>query len=79
MPRYYFHLHNDVDAADLEGKELNDLEAARACAIGEVRAIAAETLKTTGRFVRDHRIDIEDGAGNVLDSVSFAEAVEIDG
>ena len=78
MPRYYFHLYTDVDAPDLEGKELNDLDEARACAVMHIRDIASETLKTKGRFVREHRIDIEDGAGNVIDTVRFAEAVAIE-
>ena len=29
MPRFFFHLHNDIEAPDEEGLELSDLEAAR--------------------------------------------------
>ena len=48
MPRYYFHLLNDVDVPDQEGKELPDLEAARAQASFNIRFTAGEILKGAG-------------------------------
>ena len=33
MPRYFFHLHNDIDCPDEEGLELPDLTTARMHAI----------------------------------------------
>jgi hypothetical protein len=45
MPRYFFHLHNDIDALDEEGVELADLEAARAMARHSVQFAAAESIK----------------------------------
>jgi hypothetical protein len=79
MPRYFFHLHNDVEARDEEGIELADLEAARQLAFQNVRFTAGETIKEKGRIVLDHRIDIEDDKGNVLDTVRFRDAVAVEG
>jgi hypothetical protein len=78
MPRYYFHLHNDVDAPDEEGVELADLQAARERATYLVRVTFAETAKDEGRVVLHHRIDIEDGQGKVLDTVHFGDAVTVE-
>ena len=77
MPRYFLHLHNDVDAADPEGIELPDLAAARAHTIVNARGVFAETAREHGRVVLSHRIDIEDEHGRILDSVRFDEAVEV--
>jgi hypothetical protein len=78
MPRFYFHLHNDIDAPDEEGKEFADLAAARAYALFQVRHVVGETAKETGRIVLSHRIDIEDDQEQVLDTVRFDDGVEIE-
>jgi hypothetical protein len=78
VPRYFFHLHNDVDAPDPEGLELTDLEAAKQFALSNARFTAAETIKDEGHFVGDHRIDIEDENGAVLDTIYFRDAVEVE-
>ena len=78
MTRFYFHLHNDIDAPDEEGKEFADLAAARAYALDQVRHVVGETAKETGRIVRSHRIDIENDQQHVLDTVRFDDAVKIE-
>jgi hypothetical protein len=78
MPRFYFHLHNDLDCSDEEGFELPDLEAARAHALEQARVTFAETAKDHGRVVLHHRIDIEDRSGVVLDTVYFRDAVSVE-
>ena len=78
MPRYFFHLHNDVDAPDREGSELDNLEAARKFGLRQARFTAAETIKEAGHIIGDHRIDIEDEEGSVLDTVYFRDAVKIE-
>ena len=78
MARYFFHLHNDVDAPDPDGVELPDLESAKQCALRNARFTAAETIKDEGHFIGDHRIDIEDEQGTVLDTVYFRDAVKIE-
>ena len=77
MPRFFFHVHNGVDAADEEGTELADWEAAVEHATREARAIMAEDLKGSGRIALHHRIEIADDDGPVA-TVRFADAVEIE-
>lgn len=76
MPRFYFHLHNDVDVSDEGGQELADLDAARAHAFKMARFEVSEAAKD-GRIVLSHRIDIEDESGSVLATVNFRDAVQI--
>ena len=78
VPRFYFHLLNDVDAPDTEGVELPDLATARECAERNLRFTAGETLKEDRRVVLDHRILIEDGEGNVLDTVRVSDVVKVE-
>ena len=78
VPRFYFHLHNDMDVPDDEGVELADLEAARAYAIRQARDTFGQVAKDEGRVVLHHRIDIEDEHGQVLASVRFSDAVRIE-
>ena len=75
--RYYFHLHNDVDVSDESGKDLPDLEAARAHAIRMAQFEVSEAATRDGRIVLSHRIDVEDENGSVLATVLFRDAVQI--
>lgn len=77
MALFYFHLINDVDAPDDEGKELPDLEAAMEHARRLARFTAAENLKADGKIVLSHRIDVEDDAGKVLGTVTFGDVVSV--
>jgi hypothetical protein len=79
VPTYYFHLHNDIDACDEDGRDLPDLDAARQLAKEHARFTFAETIKEDGRANLDHRIDIEDEQGRVLDTVWFRDVVTIEG
>ena len=78
MPKFYFHLRNDMDVPDLEGREFPDLTAARACAVHLARFEVSEMVKTEGRVVLHHRIDIEDGHGRALDSVTFRDVLMVE-
>jgi hypothetical protein len=78
MPRYFFHLRNDVDAPDREGVQLTSLDAAEQFALRTARFNAAETIKDEGRFVGDHCIDIEDEDDTVLETIYFRDAVAIE-
>lgn len=77
MPRYFFHLHNDYDVADADGTELLDLTAAREHARLEAIYMAAVSIIELQHLCGDHRIDVEDEAGEVLDSVHFRDVLEI--
>jgi hypothetical protein len=75
MPKFYFHLFNEIDAPDDEGKELPDLPAAFLHALEQARFTAAKTVKDEGTFNPQHRIDIEDEQGAVLGTVRFRDVV----
>jgi hypothetical protein len=77
MPRFYFHLHDDENVSDEGGKELADLDAARAHAVNMVRFEVSEASKRDGRIVLSHRIDVEDEHGAVLATVRFRDAVQV--
>jgi hypothetical protein len=79
VPRFYFHLYNDMDVPDYEGEELPDLEAARESARSQARAMLGETAKENGRIVLHHRIDIEDEHNSVLAAVWFRDVVAVEG
>lgn len=78
MPRYYFHLLNDMDVPDHEGVELPDLAAARRTAIEQALGMIGEEAKTQARIVLSHRIDIEDEDGRVLDTVVFRDIIGVE-
>ena len=78
MPRFYFHLINDIDVPDEEGQVLSDLEAARAFAIVQSRALVGAMAAEEGRIVLHHRINIEDEDHRVVASVAFREAVTVE-
>jgi hypothetical protein len=78
MPHFFFHLYNDIVAMDDEGVDLPDLEADHANGIREAREMMLETV-AEGRINFSHRIDIADENGAVVDSVTFADAVTVEG
>jgi hypothetical protein len=78
VPRYFFHLHNDIDALDEEGLDLADLEAARAKARDSVQFAAAESIRDKAHLVLDHRIDIADDSGAILETVRFGDVVTVE-
>jgi hypothetical protein len=78
MPHYFFHLRNDLDVPDPEGRDLPDLDTAREKARREARILIGELAKEQGRIVLHHRIDIEDEKGVMLDTVLFSDVVVIE-
>lgn len=79
MSLYRFHIHHCTAVArDDEGLELLDLAAARREAIIGARSIMGDEL-ANGRLCLDCRIEIEDGAGRLLATVPFRDAVTVTG
>lgn len=76
MPRFYFHLHNDIDTFDEEGRDLPSVDAARRAAIQEARCMAAESVKL-GHLDPAHYVAVTDENGDTLFCTSFREAVKI--
>ena len=78
MPKFFFHVRDDMDVPDDEGAELRDIETARDFAAQSARILMCETLKESGRINLRHRIDVQDEQGAVLASVPFGDAVRIE-
>ena len=78
MPKYYFHLYDDMVVMDEEGSELPDLAAASERAVANAREMAcAEVME--GHLNVAHRIEVADEAGAVQLTVRFADAVKLEG
>ena len=77
MPRYFFDLHDDVDALDLEGKVLSGLEAAKAHALCEAREMIQASVAEHGHIDLRHHIDIRDESGVTVDVLHFEDAVTV--
>ena len=77
MPCYFFNIRNDLDADDPEGTELPDGAAARKHALGAARDLVCASIHERGGVNLDHRIEVADGQGTVLFSVTFRESFTI--
>ncbi len=78
MSRYFFNIRDGVDAVDLEGMELPDLEAALAIARQSARQIMCEMIATKARLKLHERIEIENIRREIVATVVFADVVEIE-
>jgi hypothetical protein len=76
MPRFYFHLFNDMDVRDEEGVELPNDAAALQRAAFSAREMAAQSVRE-GRLVLDHRIEVANDHGDTIGTVHFGDVVEI--
>ena len=76
MPRYRFHLYDDVETRDFAGREFADIAAARADAIGNARSVMAADIVDKGEITLSHRIELEEDGGE-LHVIAFRDAVTI--
>lgn len=76
MPRYFFHLHDDLEVVDEEGVDLPNLETARFEALKAVRDLMAEDVKR-GRLTLSHRIEVCDQRGAPVLTVRYGEAITL--
>jgi hypothetical protein len=77
MPRFHLHIHDRGGVSfDEEGLELADLRAARAYAVDGIRSLAGEEVRF-GQLSLDIRVEIADEAGRILETVRFADAIEV--
>lgn len=76
MPRYRFHLYNDEETMDLEGRLFPNLDAARAEAIQTARSIMASELSSKGEITLSHWIELETEEGE-MHVVTFGDTVKI--
>jgi hypothetical protein len=76
VPRYFFHVYDDVIAQDDEGRELPNLAAARLEALRGARALIGEQV-SHGYIVLSHWIDVVDEHGDNVLTITFRDAVDI--
>ena len=77
VPRYFFHVYDDLVLRDDEGIELADTVAARDAALAGAREMMCDQVKK-GRLSLHHRIEVEDERGRVILTLPFDEAVSIE-
>ncbi|MBA3676475.1 MAG: hypothetical protein H0W74_03630 [Sphingosinicella sp.] len=77
MPRFFFHLYDDLTVIDEEGTELPDTEAARVYAIASIRELACQEIRE-GSLNRRHRIQVQDEKGQSVLTVPFGEAFTLE-
>ena len=79
MPHYYFHLHNHTGLLrDEEGVELAGRDEARAAALKGARSIISQEVQQ-GRLDLDGHIEVVDGEGRSVLTLSFREAAGLQG
>ncbi|HEX8480632.1 MAG TPA: hypothetical protein VF650_01875 [Allosphingosinicella sp.] len=78
MPRYFFHIYNDVVSHDDEGLELADPQAAVSEAHRGALSLAAEQVLRHARLALHHFIEIEDSDGAVIAKVTFGDAIAVE-
>jgi hypothetical protein len=77
MPRFFFHLYDDMVSVDDEGTELPDAKAAHECAVKSARAIACQEV-LEGHLNLRHRIEVEDERGTPVLTVHFSDVVKLE-
>ncbi len=77
MPRFFFHVIDDVVVKDEDGLELADAQAARAAALAGARAMMCDQIMR-GRLSLHHRIEVEDERGSPVLALTFGDAVQIE-
>jgi hypothetical protein len=77
VPRYFFHVYDDLILRDEEGIELADAQGAHAAALAGARAMMCDQL-TKGRLSLHHRIEVEDEWGAAILILPFGDAIRIE-
>jgi hypothetical protein len=78
MPRYFFHVIDDLVALDGEGVELPDIKAVELKAVLGAQELIAEEVRVRGRVPLYHRIEVTDERGEVVVTVPFKDVVRIE-
>lgn len=76
MPRYFFHLHNDIDAPDEEGQEQENDRAAMEQALECARDIASAAVKNGNLNLRHFIVCVAED-GREVGIVRFGDAITI--
>jgi hypothetical protein len=77
MPRFFFHIFDDIVLTDDEGIELPDADTAKREALAAARAMICDQVRK-GRLVLGHRVEVDDEQGRRVLSLPFGEAITIE-
>jgi len=76
VPKFFFHLYDDLVAHDEEGQQLLDQAAAVDVGVRSARHLAcAEVLE--GHLNLKHRIEVEDESGNLVTTIRFEDVIAV--
>ena len=78
MPRFFFHLYDDLVVIDEEGLEMRDFGAASEKATEIARSMVCESVKQ-GHVDLHHRIEVADERGEIVLKLEFRDAFTISG
>ncbi|HYG30437.1 MAG TPA: hypothetical protein VD887_09500 [Allosphingosinicella sp.] len=76
VPRFFFHVYDDIAVRDEEGLDLPDLAAARRAALSGARSLICAQV-SSGHLHLGHRLEVEDEAGACVLVLPFGDAIEI--
>ena len=77
VPRFYFHVYDDVVALDEEGVDLATFAQVRDAAVLAARELATEEIKRKGTLTVKHRVEVEDEQGRPVLTMPFSAAFRI--
>lgn len=77
MPQFHLNVFNSIYALDEEGIERASLEVAKLEAIEGARDMIANLIRYGNPVHLNHRIEITDEAGNLLDKVFFGDVIDV--
>jgi hypothetical protein len=78
MPRFYFHLRDEMWVEDEEGIDLPDLGAARSRATAYALEMSAASILEQQRINLRHRIEVTNDTGELDLTVEFGDVVTIE-
>jgi hypothetical protein len=78
MPRFYFHLRNDMSVNDEEGIELPNVESVRVRAEQYALDMSAASVLEQRKINLHHRIEVADEAGQTVLTIEFGDVVTIE-
>lgn len=78
MPRFYFHVFDEVVALDVEGVDLPDLAAAQKVALDGARELICDQVRK-GHLNLGHRVEVTDERGETVLKIAFRDVFTIEG
>lgn len=75
MPRYYFHVFNEMETRDDDGQEFSGPDAARKEARDAAADLIREEIRAGRPICPDHRIEIEDEQRQLIDVLRFGDLI----